>query len=232
MRGSSDLRASDEDRERAAQELRQHYSAGRLDTHEFEERLNAAYDAVTIGDLAVLKRDLPPVDVGGGVGGGSAGSGGGKSGKSAAGALGAASGAGTASGLSSGTQAESHALALREARDAIGRRALHNGGRRLVVFGGCSAIWAVSGGGFFWPVFVLIYTLIIAARSYWSLYGPVPDVERIEHELRRRRKRQRREAVERRGREFGEEAMGWWIAQTSARQAAAELRRQERENRK
>ncbi len=53
------LRASDADRDRVASELRGHAAEGRLTPHEFDERLDAAYAARTLGDLAVLLADLP-----------------------------------------------------------------------------------------------------------------------------------------------------------------------------
>ena len=54
-----DLRASDADRERVAEVLRDALAEGRLDMGEFEERLDAAYRARTYGELAPLTRDLP-----------------------------------------------------------------------------------------------------------------------------------------------------------------------------
>jgi|1186.fasta_scaffold668918_2 hypothetical protein len=57
-RGSG-LRASDADRERAADSLRRHHADGRLTTDEFEERLERAYAAVTLGELDQLFGDLP-----------------------------------------------------------------------------------------------------------------------------------------------------------------------------
>jgi len=56
---AAQLRASDADREQLADELRAHAVAGRLDTDELEERLQAAYAARTAGDLAAVRRDLP-----------------------------------------------------------------------------------------------------------------------------------------------------------------------------
>ncbi|HEY3774294.1 MAG TPA: DUF1707 domain-containing protein [Solirubrobacteraceae bacterium] len=53
------LRASDADREQLAGELRAHAVAGRIDTDELEERVQAAYSARTLGDLDELRRDLP-----------------------------------------------------------------------------------------------------------------------------------------------------------------------------
>lgn len=54
-----DLRVSDAERDAAATELREHYAAGRLESHEFEERLNAIYAAKTQGQLSALNADLP-----------------------------------------------------------------------------------------------------------------------------------------------------------------------------
>lgn len=53
------LRISDQDRERAAAAIREHYAAGRLDGGEFEERLQATYAARTQGELDALSADLP-----------------------------------------------------------------------------------------------------------------------------------------------------------------------------
>ncbi|MEU8968688.1 DUF1707 domain-containing protein [Streptomyces monashensis] len=54
-----DLRASDADRERVAEVLREALAEGRLDMAEFEERLEATYQARTYGELAPITRDLP-----------------------------------------------------------------------------------------------------------------------------------------------------------------------------
>jgi hypothetical protein len=55
----SSLRASDEDRERVAQELSRQAAAGRITAEELDERLNAAYAARTTGELERLTDDLP-----------------------------------------------------------------------------------------------------------------------------------------------------------------------------
>ena len=46
-----DLRASDADRERAADVLRDNAGEGRLDADELEQRLEVAYSAKTLGEL-------------------------------------------------------------------------------------------------------------------------------------------------------------------------------------
>ncbi|MFD3545910.1 DUF1707 domain-containing protein [Streptomyces sp. NPDC058655] len=54
-----ELRASDADRERVVERLRDAVAEGRLDMEEFEERLDAAYRSRTYGELEPLTRDLP-----------------------------------------------------------------------------------------------------------------------------------------------------------------------------
>jgi len=56
------LRASDAERERTATLLRDHAAAGRLTPEELDERLDAAYAARTVGELAALAHDLPALD--------------------------------------------------------------------------------------------------------------------------------------------------------------------------
>ncbi|MDX2556836.1 DUF1707 SHOCT-like domain-containing protein [Streptomyces stelliscabiei] len=56
---AADLRASDADRERVSEQLRDALAEGRLDMEEFEERLDATYKARTYGELAPITRDLP-----------------------------------------------------------------------------------------------------------------------------------------------------------------------------
>ena len=53
------IRASDADRERVVEILRQHTAEGRITADEFEERMTAAYAAKTMGALAELTTDLP-----------------------------------------------------------------------------------------------------------------------------------------------------------------------------
>jgi hypothetical protein len=53
------IRASDADRERVVELLRQHNVEGRLTSEEFDERMSAAYAAKTVGALAELTTDLP-----------------------------------------------------------------------------------------------------------------------------------------------------------------------------
>lgn len=54
------LRASDADREAAVERLRAHHTDGRLAPEEFRVRMEAAYDATYVDELAPLFVDLPP----------------------------------------------------------------------------------------------------------------------------------------------------------------------------
>jgi Domain of unknown function (DUF1707) len=57
------IRASDDDRERTVALLREHHAAGRLTVEEFNERMDKAYAAKTLGDLDELMTDLPAIDL-------------------------------------------------------------------------------------------------------------------------------------------------------------------------
>lgn len=57
-----DLRAADADRDHTAALLGGAMAVGRLTSTEYAERLDAAYTARTLGELALLTRDLPSTD--------------------------------------------------------------------------------------------------------------------------------------------------------------------------
>jgi hypothetical protein len=57
------IRASDEDRDRTVSLLREHHAAGRLTAEEFNERIDKAYEAKTMGELDGLMADLPAIDL-------------------------------------------------------------------------------------------------------------------------------------------------------------------------
>jgi len=59
MANGPDVRASDAERERAVEQLRDHALAGRLTVEELDERCERAYAARTVNELAVLLADLP-----------------------------------------------------------------------------------------------------------------------------------------------------------------------------
>jgi len=64
MTSNPRIRASDEDRGQAAAALGEHYAAGRLTLEEFQQRLDQAYAATTLGELRDLLADLPVRDLG------------------------------------------------------------------------------------------------------------------------------------------------------------------------
>jgi Domain of unknown function (DUF1707) len=61
--GDPRIRASDADRDRATALLREHHAAGRLTAEEFHERMGAALDAKTLGEIDDLLADLPVIDL-------------------------------------------------------------------------------------------------------------------------------------------------------------------------
>jgi hypothetical protein len=137
------VRASDEDRERLASDLREHAVAGRLDTDELEDRLQAAYAARTTAELDELRRDLPATN-------------------------------------------REAILSHRARRSHLTRRMVQESGGSLIAFLVCTGIWFASGAsGQFWPIWVLLIVVITFARSAWALYGPAPDLDRVERDLDR-----------------------------------------------
>jgi DUF1707 SHOCT-like domain len=61
--GDPRIRASDADRDRMTALLREHHAAGRLTAEEFAERMDAALEAKTLGELDELLADLPVIDL-------------------------------------------------------------------------------------------------------------------------------------------------------------------------
>nr|WP_240944547.1 DUF1707 domain-containing protein [Micromonospora thermarum] len=59
MQGRDGMRAADADRQAVADRLRTAVDEGRLDLHEYDERLQQAYAARTYGELDALLADLP-----------------------------------------------------------------------------------------------------------------------------------------------------------------------------
>ncbi len=150
MNDPAGLRISDEQRDKAAGEIREHFAAGRLTDDELNDRLQAVYTVKTEAELQKLLADLPKLPA---------------------------------------TKAQQRAeLAAR--RRELQRRLIQQSGGGLALFALCSVIWATSGGnGQFWPVWVLIVVLIPLLRNAWRLYGPAPELERVERELQHRETR-------------------------------------------
>lgn len=56
------IRASTSDRNRTVEKLQKETERGRLTLEELQERIDSAYHAITLGELAQLTRDLPSED--------------------------------------------------------------------------------------------------------------------------------------------------------------------------
>jgi hypothetical protein len=150
---SPELRVSDEDRERVAAEIREHFAQGRLDSDELSDRLGRAYGARTAGELDSLRADLPPVP----------------------------------------PSAAVRRTELIARRRELSRELVQHTIGGLVPFFVCVAVWLAGGAsGGFWPAWVALIALIPLLRNAWRLYGPAPELERVEDELRRARQRARR----------------------------------------
>lgn len=144
------LRVSDEQRERAAQELREHFAAGRLSQEELDERVQRVYDARTEQQLHELLADLPRLPV--------------------------------------SVQQQKAELAAR--RRHLQRRLIQETGGGICLFVVCLAVWLIDGAqGQFWPIWVAIVVLIPLLRNGWRLYGPAPQLDRVERELESRARR-------------------------------------------
>jgi hypothetical protein len=80
------------------------------------------------------------------------------------------------------------ALQARKAR--LRRRLLQEGGGGAGVSALCVGIWVAAGAsGSFWPIWVILVTLLPLLRNGWQLLGPAPDLEAVEHHLSARRER-------------------------------------------
>jgi hypothetical protein len=142
-----DYRVSDQQRERAAQELREHFAAGRLTQEEFDERVQLAYAARTEAQLRAIRGDLPHLPL--------------------------------------SPQEQKAELVAR--RSQLQRRLIQETGGGLALLVVCVIIWLSNGAqGQFWPVWVALVVLIPLLRNGWRLYGPSPQLDRVERELERR----------------------------------------------
>jgi hypothetical protein len=151
----SDLRVSDQERDHAAEQLRDHFASGRLTQDELNERVQAVYQARARQHLDDLLNDLPALPA-------------------------------TAAQL----KAE-----VAQRRRHLQRRLLQEAGGAATPFVICTIIWVASGAqGGFWPAFVAIPLILMLVRNGWRLYGPSPELERVERELEARRHRNRDEA--------------------------------------
>ncbi|MGI5165305.1 DUF1707 SHOCT-like domain-containing protein [Spirillospora sp. CA-253888] len=63
MASNPEIRASDADRDRVAGSLQEHCAQGRITVEELHERLDAVYQARTLGQLEEITHDLPEEDL-------------------------------------------------------------------------------------------------------------------------------------------------------------------------
>jgi Domain of unknown function (DUF1707) len=82
------------------------------------------------------------------------------------------------------------ARAVSERRSHLRRRVLQEAGGSASVSLLCVGIWLAAGAsGSFWPVWVILFTLLPLVRDGWRLFGPAPDDEALEASLAARRAR-------------------------------------------
>jgi hypothetical protein len=78
--------------------------------------------------------------------------------------------------------------ALQARKAHLRRRLLQEGGGGVGASALCVGIWVANGAsGSFWPIWVILLTLLPLMRNAWRLFGPAPDLEAVEHHLSARR---------------------------------------------
>ncbi len=76
-------------------------------------------------------------------------------------------------------------------RTRLRRRLVQEASGGITASGVCVAIWLADGAsGQFWPVWVIIPTLLPAARNLLRLLGREPDLDSVEEKLNSRRARE------------------------------------------
>ena len=152
------LRASDADRERFVETLRQHHVEGRLTADELAERTERAYAARTFADLDALGTDLPPLSS-------------------------PAPPPGPPSAVPPGWDPTAPGLPPRMRPPGPRRAAAKANLLRFLLWYGLLTVvlivvWAASGRGYFWPVWpILGFMLALGwqAIAAWSKLGPAED---------------------------------------------------------
>ena len=73
-------------------------------------------------------------------------------------------------------------------RGELRRRVLQETGGAFGLSALCVAIWIADGAsGSFWPIWVILLTLLPVVRNMWRLMGPSPDMDAVEARLNQRR---------------------------------------------
>jgi hypothetical protein len=77
---------------------------------------------------------------------------------------------------------------LAQRRAHLQRQLLQQTGGSLGLFVVCLVVWFADGAqGSFWPVYTLVFPVLALVRNGWALYGPAPELDRVEAELSRQR---------------------------------------------
>ncbi len=76
---------------------------------------------------------------------------------------------------------------LARRRSLLRRRVLQESSGALGLSALCVAIWLADGAsGAFWPIWVILVTLLPLVRNTWRLMGPSPDMDALEARLKAR----------------------------------------------
>jgi len=150
------LRASDADRERFVEALRQHHVDGRLTTEELTERTERAAAARTLGDLDALATDLPPL--------------GPPAPRPAPPAH-----AGSPEYAGPPPAGRPPGVTRAAARAALYRSILWFGGLAVLMV----VIWAMTNfGGYFWPIWPILGFAVAIGWQAFNVYGSRPPDQR------------------------------------------------------
>jgi hypothetical protein len=81
-------------------------------------------------------------------------------------------------------------VALVKRKAELRRRLVQESGGAVTISAVCVAIWLAGGAdSSFWPIWVIVATLLPLVRNAWRLLGPAPDLEAVEAHLASRRTR-------------------------------------------
>jgi uncharacterized membrane protein YccC len=76
---------------------------------------------------------------------------------------------------------------LQQRRAELRPQLLQHAGGAFVPFAICTVIWAASGAsGPFWPAWLLIFPVLFLGGNLWRMYGPAPQLDRVQYELQHR----------------------------------------------
>jgi Domain of unknown function (DUF1707) len=77
---------------------------------------------------------------------------------------------------------------LARRKSVLRRRVLQETGGGVMLSAICVTIWLADGAsGAFWPIWVILVTLLPLLRNLWRLLGPSPDLDTVEARLNARR---------------------------------------------